>query len=476
MFAQEPAPDSRVCCVATPKQAGKKGLLLTLHQPGRQCFHHNQIVFNIGSREVKLQEMARILTADDDSLLLSVIEEWLSSEGHAVDAVCNGNDCRGRLQSESYDLIILDWDLPDVTGIDLLKSFRDSGGTTPILMLTGRRDIDDKTLGFDLGADDYLTKPFQPKELSSRVKALLRRTAAKGPKALGVGNEQLLSDGGLLGTALAAKYEFVSVLGEGAAGLVYKARHPQLEKLLAIKMLHYYGMNPEIYARFEREAVLVSRLNHPHIAAIYDYGVTERNRPFMVMEYVEGNGLDQIIRQRDHVPFKEALNMFSQVCDAMSHAHERGIVHRDLKPSNIMINQKNSLAKVLDFGCGKLRDLYGDQSSALTKDGHSLGTPSYMSPEQVRGIAVDERSDIYSLGCVLYEAITGYVLHLGENPAQTMLKHLEESVPKLADMNPALTIPVELEELVAKALHKEVDQRYQSMLELSKAIDQVLLT
>lgn len=423
--------------------------------------------------------MARVLTADDDALLLSVICDWLTGENHSVDAVGSGLQCWEKLQSEAYDLIILDWDLPEITGIELLKKFREAGGTTPVLMLTGRRDVDDKALGLDTGADDYLTKPFQPKELSARMRALLRRTEQKGPRPLGLGNEQLLIDGGLLGTTLAARYEFLAVVGEGGAGVVYKARHPQLDKLVAIKMLLYYGMKDVVYARFEQEARIVSRLNHPGIATIYDYGVTERKRPYIVMEYIEGKCLDVVIRERDHLPLTEALDLFIQVSDAMAHAHEKRIVHRDLKPGNIMLSQPagdGSLAKVLDFGCGKLRDLNAEHSPALTQDGVGLGTPSYMSPEQVVGLPIDERSDVYSLGCVIYETITGYVLHLGDNPAQTMQKHLDENVPLLRVMNPDLTFSDAMEKTVARALEKDRAKRYQSMRELRADLEQIRAT
>jgi DNA-binding response OmpR family regulator len=417
--------------------------------------------------------MANVLAADDDLFLLGMVNEFLTGEGYAVDSVGAGFECWEKMQSGNYDVIILDWDLPEMTGIQLLKKFRDAGGKTPVLLLTGRTDIDDKLLGLDTGADDYLTKPFQPKELSARVRVLLRRVEQKGPKPLGIGNEQLLDNGGLMGTSLAARYEFLSVIGEGGAGIVYKARHPQLDKFVAIKMLLYQGMKDEVYARFEQEARIVSHLNHPGIATIHDFGVTERKRPYMVMEYVEGQCLDDVIRERDHLPVSEAIDLFIQVCDAMAHAHEKSIIHRDLKPANIMVlsrpERANSI-KMLDFGCGKLRDLNNAQGSGLTQEGRSLGTPSYMSPEQVRGIPVDERSDIYAFGCVMYEVLTGYVLHLGDNPAQTMLKQLEEDVPLMRDMNPFLKFPDELERTVAKALERDITRRFQTMLELQSAL------
>jgi serine/threonine-protein kinase len=198
----------------------------------------------------------------------------------------------------------------------------------------------------------------------------------------------------------------------------------------------------------------------------------------MVMEYINGACLDAIIKERDHLPVPEALECFIPICDAMAHAHANRILHRDLKPSNIMVSPKSdhdSLIKVVDFGCGKLRDLNGKQASALTQEGRSLGTPSFMSPEQVLGKPLDDRTDIYSLGCVLYVTLTGYVLHLGDNAAQTMQMHLVNDVPLLREMNPDLSYPDALEKSIAKALAREADNRYQSMLEFKTDLEQILI-
>jgi CheY-like chemotaxis protein/tRNA A-37 threonylcarbamoyl transferase component Bud32 len=417
-----------------------------------------------------------VLAADDDAMVLDALCQWLEVDNHSIETAYNGKDCWDKLKSQPYDLVILDWDMPFMTGIDVLKSFREAGGSTPVIMLTGHADVDDKEKGFDLGADDYLTKPFQGKELLARVRALLRRLEQKGPKPLGLGNEQLLKNAGLFGTSLAARYEFLDILGEGAAGIVFKAKHPQLDKLVAIKMLHYHGMIDDVYARFEQEAKMVSRLNHPGIAMVYDFGVTEQKRPYMVMEYVEGKNLARVIEERDHLPAGEALTVFVQICDAMAHAHEKGIVHRDIKPVNILINQTSAeplSVKVLDFGCGKLRDLH-NESSGLTQEGKSLGTPSYMSPEQVRGMKIDERSDVYSLGCVMYETLTGYVMHQGDNAAQTMLMHLEEDPPLLHEINPDLTYPEGVQKIVSQSLERDLDKRYQSMRSLQEDLKSLL--
>lgn len=412
--------------------------------------------------------MARILLVDDDLGLAKVSKDWLTFQEHAVDVVHNGQEGWALLTSQEYDMVILDWDLPDIDGIDLLKRFRATGGTTPVLMLTGRDSVDSKEVGLDAGADDYLTKPFHMKELSARIRALVRRSDSRQTqiKPLGTNNEAVLKEANLAGTSLAARYEFLEVLGKGGIGIVFKAHHPHLNKLLAIKMLQSSELNEESVARFKIEAQAASLLEHPNIATIHDFGLTENQQPFMVMEFIDGLALDQVIQQEDHLAVEQSLDIFVQVCAAMAHAHEKGVLHRDIKPGNIMLRtipDRPPLPKLLDFGCAKLRDLKSQKAAALTQVGQVLGSPPYMSPEQVKGKALDERSDIYSLGCVVYETVTGYVPYQGESSAEIMYKHVDEELIPLRDMSPELPIPVELEPIVAKALEKEPAKRYQSM-------------
>lgn len=422
--------------------------------------------------------MARILVVDDDLDHLDLMELWLTDEQHSIDAVAKGVKAWEHLQNNEYDLVVLDWDLPDINGIDILKKFRTAGGTTPVIMLTGRNSVDDKAEGLDSGAADYLTKPFHMKELAARVRAALRKTEAPAPKALPTSNQELLKKADLIGTSLAARYEFIDVLGEGGIGIVYKARHPQLDKVVAIKMILKNEMSEESVARFEREARAISRLDHANIAIVHDFGTTERRQPYMVMEFIEGKSFDQLVRDQGPFSLSQGLDIFIQVCDGMSHAHGMGIVHRDIKSSNIMLKEvvgSSAVAKILDFGCAKLRDIGAEKAPALTQAGVVVGSPYYMSPEQIQWQQPDERSDVYSLGCVIYEMFTACFPHVGEDAAEIMLKHINEDIPPLADVRPDLSFPDQLELVVARALEKERDKRYQSMRELKAELEQVKL-
>ncbi|GEM_PF-562724 len=428
-----------------------------------------------GNRHV----MARILAVDDDEDFLDILKDWLLSEDHQVETANCGFKAWTCLQGGEFDIVILDWDLPDVNGIDILKRYRAAGSTTPVIMLTGRTSVDDKEKGLDTGADDYLTKPFHVKELSARIRAALRkREGASAPVArpLGVGNEAVLARGDLIGTTLAARYEFLDVIGEGGVGIVFKARHPRLDKLVAVKMLQAAALKDHTIARFEREAKAISRLDHPSVAVVYDFGVTERQRPYMVMEYIEGPSLEDIIRWEGAVPLPRVLDVMVPVCDGMEHAHAAGVIHRDIKPSNIMLKQvtgRPPAPKILDFGCAKLTEGDSPESKSLTQMGHSFGSPPYMSPEQVRGRALDARSDVYSLGCVIYELVTGRLPHDDDNVVEIMFKHLEAAVVPMRQARPDLAIPEGLERIVARAMEKDADRRYQTMQELKEELEKV---
>lgn len=414
--------------------------------------------------------MAKVLVVDDDLTLLSALERWLIAEEYEVEAVSSGARGWALVSAGDFDLVILDWDMPDMDGIEILKRYRDGGGVAPVLMLTGRGHVDFRAEGLDSGADDYLTKPFDFKELLARLRVALRKPMAAPPLALGSGNQDVLAKMELAGTALASRYEFISVLGEGAVGIVFKAKHPQLEKLVAVKMIQRNELRPEVQARFEQEARAISKLDHPNIADVFDFGLTERKQPYMVMEFVEGKTLQKLLHEQDHLTFDQSIGIFLQVCEGLSHAHELGIIHRDVKPANIILKEVAGTApvvKILDFGCAKIRDLSTKQSPILTKVGEIVGSPPYMSPEQIQGQPMDQRSDIYSLGCTLYETLTGYVPHVGDDPIEILVKHLEQEVLPMRKLCPDFDIAIEMEGPVAIMLEKNPDKRYRTMREVS---------
>ncbi|SRR5579885_161974 len=418
--------------------------------------------------------MAKILLVDDDSELSQSIAGWLTHEQHTVEAVLTGRDGWEKVSSNEYDLLILDWDIPDLNGIEILKRYRSTGGVTSVLMLTGHTSIDDRALGLDSGADDYLTKPFHVTELSARVRALLRRQSSKQfHQPLGRNNEEVLARADLAGSLLASRYEFLEVVGQGGAGIVFKARHPIMEKLVAVKMLLTDQADREGNERFQIEAKAASRLDHGNIVAVHDFGVTERGQQYMVMEYIDGKNLSDMIDNLGPPPLATGLDICLQICDGLSHAHEMRILHRDMKTANIMLKKypdRPPVAKILDFGLAKLQGPDPGKPAA-SSIGRIFGSPPYMSPEQVRGEAVDQRSDIYSLGCVVYEVLSGFPPHMGENAQQIMTRHIEEDVSPMRELRPDLNLPEELDEAVLKALARKPEGRFQTVREFKAGLE-----
>jgi serine/threonine protein kinase len=272
-----------------------------------------------------------------------------------------------------------------------------------------------------------------------------------------------------IGDVVADRYEILSILGEGGMGLVYKARHKLMNRMVALKVIRAELVsNLTLMQRFQQEAMAVSKLQHPNIVTVYDFGVTEDGLPFLVMDYLDGNSLAEMIGKFHRLSVDTAVEIFFQACYALAHAHENGIIHRDFKSSNLMICDIGGrmVVKVVDFGMAKLMRPSEDstQIMELTQTGEVFGSPLYMSPEQCRGQALDQRSDIYSLACVIYYALTGQPPLLGENVLDTLQKQIHDPPLPMSDIT--LGIPANLESVIQKALRKDPDTRYQNVAEL----------
>ena len=263
-------------------------------------------------------------------------------------------------------------------------------------------------------------------------------------------------------------YEIVARLGAGGMGVVYKAKDTRLQRFVALKFLpDEVARDPRTLTRFRREAQLASSLNHPNICTIHDIGEQD-GQCFIAMELLEGQTLQTRIGGRA-LPLETFLNLALQIADALEAAHKRGIVHRDLKPSNIFVTDRGD-AKLLDFGLAKharpesSADDAATISGSLTTVGQVVGTIAYMSPEQAQDKDVDARSDIFSLGAVLYEMATGRRAFPGDSPAVVIAEILRSEPKPAKDLNPEL--PDELPRIIDKALEKDRDDRYQSANDL----------
>lgn len=279
----------------------------------------------------------------------------------------------------------------------------------------------------------------------------------------------------LIGTVLAGNYEIISIIGQGGMGVVYKGRHALMERIVAIKMLQAQLITDSMSVkRFQQESKAAARIKHPHIIDVYDFGISPTGQPYIVMEFLSGTPLSDVIKDQGQVGVERTIKIMAQACDALEHAHRQGVVHRDLKPSNIVLtkyDEDDDFVKVVDFGVAKLMPTAGQEGQRLTQAGEVCGSPVYMSPEQCMGQELDPRSDVYSMGVVVYETLTGRLPILGKTMVDTMSKHISEKPSPFSTVRPDLYIPERLEAVVFKALEKDPNDRHQSMEKFKEELD-----
>jgi beta-lactam-binding protein with PASTA domain/tRNA A-37 threonylcarbamoyl transferase component Bud32 len=268
----------------------------------------------------------------------------------------------------------------------------------------------------------------------------------------------------MIGQLLGNRYEIIAKLGSGGMAHVYRARCTVLNRIVTVKVMRKeLAEDKDFVHRFQIEAQAVALLSHPNIVSIYDVG-EENGLPYLVMEYVEGDNLKEIIRQKGALSPAETVNIGIQVCAALDHAHSKGIIHRDIKPHNILVTPGGRV-KVADFGMARFLSVPG---ATVTQSGTVMGSVHYFSPEQARGEEASYQSDLYSLGVVLYEAVSGHVPYQGDNPITIALKHIQEQPPGLRLENPS--IPEELEQIILKAMARDKEMRFKSAKEMQKAL------
>jgi serine/threonine protein kinase len=271
----------------------------------------------------------------------------------------------------------------------------------------------------------------------------------------------------MIGHELGGRYEIIERIGGGGMALVYKAHDILLGRNVAIKVLRQQFVDDEEFIRrFRREAQSAASLSHPNVVSIYDVG-QEDEIHYIVMEYIEGFNLNEIIKARAPLQVEESIRIAAQICDALDHAHQNQIIHRDIKPHNILIG-RNGRVKVTDFGIAR-----AVTSTTITQTGSVIGSVHYFSPEHAKGVVTGEKSDLYSLGIVLYQMLTATLPFLGESPISVALKHLQEDFDDPRNVNPL--IPQSVENIIMKSMRKNPNERYHSAKEMLKDLDTCLL-
>jgi len=286
-------------------------------------------------------------------------------------------------------------------------------------------------------------------------------------------DEQAAERDALLGTLLAGRYRIDALIGSGGMGAVYRAKHMHMRKAVAVKVLHKeMTAFPEVVARFEREAVAAGRIEHPHVVSASDFGKLEDGSFYLVLEFIEGQSLARLVSKAGALSPLRALRITRQIVEALQAAHAVGIVHRDLKPDNVMLVDKDDdpdFVKVLDFGIAKVKVEETVEQPALTQIGTVFGTPEYMSPEQARGELVDARADLYTVGVILFEMLSGHSPFKDDDLVVVLTRHLTADPPPLpSHIDPMIV------DLVRLLLKKNREERVQSAAELIERIDVIL--
>ncbi|MFA7338064.1 MAG: serine/threonine-protein kinase [Candidatus Obscuribacterales bacterium] len=287
----------------------------------------------------------------------------------------------------------------------------------------------------------------------------------------------------LIGQVLDDKYHILEVLGFGGMSVVYKAMQEPVERLVAVKTVKFrVDERPDIWRRFEREVKTLSKLSHPNVVTVYDCVIGRDSQPYVVMDYLKGSSLDQVLLN-GRFSLEQTYSVASQICLGVGHAHRHEVIHRDIKPANIMLidgttsgvyqleQAAQHQVKVVDFGLAKL----GEDSRKLTHSGELWGSPPYMSPEQISGRECDSRADIYSLGCVIYEMLTGKDPFWGANVYELLHCHMHNQAPTLASACPEGQFPVQLENVIARAMAKNPAERFATMIDFKDALEQACL-
>jgi len=387
-------------------------------------------------------------------------------------------------------VILMDIDLPKIDGIQASKQIKQALSDVRIIMLTTAEDDESVFAALKAGADGYCLKSVSPDHLYSAIKAVSRGVAWLDP---GIANRVLRSPGTEAGVksqlaSIAApggssqstaytlphlrevgeRYAIESIIGQGGMGIVYKAKHLLIDRPVAIKMLHpENAANDHLVGRFLSEAKSLSSLSHPNLVAVFDYGITASKEPYLVMEYYKGKGLDEILESGANMNVAQIIPILCQVCDALTAVHNQSIVHRDIKPSNVLISA-DSLVKLVDFGIAK--SLQSNNLINLTDAGEVVGTPKYMSPEQCMGKELDSRSDIYSLGCVMYEAFTGQTPFSANSFYEMAQQHIGVLPSSFSLTQAPRAVSQALSEVLFQALAKDPDKRQQTAGELKEAL------
>jgi CheY-like chemotaxis protein len=404
-----------------------------------------------------------LLLVDDDEANRDQLSRRLERRGYQMLQAASGPDALVILEKQAVDLLLLDWMMPGLTGLDVLRTLRvhRSPLELPAIMITALTGSDEVVEALEAGANDYVTKPVDFPVALARIQAQLRArdaaaAAAGAAAAPGPGPAEIGP-----GTVLDERYRLEERIGSGGYGAVYRALHLELRQPVAVKVMQARTPTPRAaLLRFRQEGISACRVKHPNAVTVMDFSLTPEGVAFLVMELLEGHGLDDELVARGRLPLPRCVEIAVPVCRALAAAHAAGIVHRDIKPSNVFLHlaAAGEVVKLLDFGIARLSG-DAEQDRPLTVEGIVLGTPSFIAPERVRGAAYDGRSDVYGVGAMLYRMLSGRLpfAEMSGDPQALLSAKLVSDPAPLRALEPAL--PVAVEAVVMRALRRDPAQR-----------------
>jgi CheY-like chemotaxis protein len=430
----------------------------------------------------RMDERGFVLVVDDNEMNRDILSRILLRRGHRVSIAANGREALETLAAQPVDLVLLDILMPGLDGYEVLEHLKanPARGDLPVIFISAFDDLPEKIKAFRAGAVDYITKPFQAEEVLARVEnqlkimrlqqqlqeqnqELLRRNAqlVQAQKRTDIVFSALAD--ALPGAVLDNKYRLEEKIGSGGFGAVFRAAHLGLNRAVAVKVFRPMPGNdsPEGLERFRLEGVSASRVNHPNAVSVLDCGISEAGIAYLVMELLEGHSLRDELQQYGALPVGRVIEIALPVCRVLAAVHERGIVHRDIKPDNIFLHRSanGEVIKVVDFGLAKIFGDAANAAAAQTMTGGIIGTPAYIAPERVNGDSYDGRTDVYSLGVIMFQMLTGRTpFEANEGGVMAlMLMHLMKEPPRPRDLNPS--VPQEIEALVMQTLRKDPEAR-----------------
>ena len=425
-----------------------------------------------------------VVVVDDNGVNRMLLSGILEQAGYVVHAVSNGRDALGMIELEPPDIVLLDIQMPKMSGYEVCEALKAMQRTreVPVIFISAVEDIAEKVRAFETGGVDYITKPFEPAEVLARVGTQvklfrLQRELRQRNFDLQRRNEQLLVahdhtqrmfgalSHALTGSILDDTYRLDEKIGEGGFGAVFRGMHIALRRPVAIKVLRPTADadSREQIARFRREGIAACRINHPNAVEVLDFAISSSGMPYLVMELLSGRTLGALLRDTPQLPVKRCADIAVPVCEALGAAHAAGIVHRDIKPDNVFLHhaEGSEVVKVVDFGIARLMDAERPADlDGITEAGTILGTPQFMAPERLIGRPYDERSDVYSLGVVLYLALAAdmpFTNSLRAALPEMINLHLTSKPRPLREVNP--NVPARVADAVMQALDFDPNAR-----------------